>query len=75
MLGRMAQLSNARFYRATNLRELQNIYREIDRLEKTEVTLSRSTTFTPLFQWPLLAAAALLGLELLLASTRYRRVP
>ncbi len=75
VLGRMAQLSNGRFYRATNLRELQGIYREIDRLEKTEVTLSRSTTFTPLFQWPLLAAAALLGLELLLAATRYRRVP
>jgi Ca-activated chloride channel family protein len=75
MLGRMAQLSNGRFYRATNLRELQSIYREIDRLEKTEVTLSRSTTFTPLFQWPLLAAAALLGLELLLAATRFRRVP
>jgi hypothetical protein len=28
-----------------------------------------------LFQWPLLAAAMLLGLELLLANTRYRRVP
>jgi Ca-activated chloride channel family protein len=75
VLGRMSQLSNGRFYRATNLRELQSIYREIDRLEKTEVTLSRSTTFTPLFQWPLLAAAMLLGLELLLANTRYRRVP
>ena len=75
MLGRMSQLSGGRFYRATNLRELQSIYREIDRLEKTEVTLSRSTTFTPLFQWPLLAAAALLALELLLNSTRYRRVP
>ena len=75
VLGRMSQLSGGRFYRATNLQELQSIYREIDRLEKTEVTLSRSTTFTPLFQWPLLAAAALLGLELLLGATRYRRVP
>jgi Ca-activated chloride channel family protein len=75
MLGRMAELANGRFYRATNLRELQSIYREIDRLEKTEITLSRSTTFTPLFQWPLLAACALLALELLLGETRYRRVP
>lgn len=75
VLDRMAALADGRSYRATNLRELQSIYREIDRLEKTEVTLSRSTTFTPLFQWPLLAACALLALELLLGETRYRRIP
>jgi Ca-activated chloride channel family protein len=75
VLGRMASLSNGRSYRATNLRELQSIYREIDRLEKTEVTLSRNTTFTPLFHWPLLTAAAVLSLELLLGNTRYRRAP
>ena len=29
----------------------------------------------PLFQWPLLAAFALLAMELVLATTRYRRIP
>jgi Ca-activated chloride channel family protein len=71
----MARLSHGKFYRATNRRELQNIYNEIDRLEKTEVKLRRYVTFTPLFQWPLLAAFALLALELILSNTRYRRVP
>jgi Ca-activated chloride channel homolog len=75
VLGRMAQLSHGRFYRATNRRELQSIYNEIDHLEKTEVKLRRYTTFIPLFQWPLLAGFALLVLELILANTRYRRVP
>jgi Ca-activated chloride channel family protein len=75
VLGKMANLSNARFYRATNRRELQNIYNDIDRLEKTEVKLRRFTTYRPLFQWPLLAAFGLLGLELVLANTRFRRVP
>lgn len=75
VLGQMARLSNARSYRATNRRELQSIYNEIDRLEKTEVKLRRYVTFTPLYQWPLLAAFALLGLELVSANTRYRRVP
>ena len=75
VLGRMAALSGARFYRATNLRELQSIYDDIDRLEKTEVKLRRYTLYTPLFQWPLLAALGLLTLELVLANTRYRRVP
>ncbi len=75
VLGRMAALSKARFYRATNQRGLQTIYDDIDRLEKTEVKLRRFTTYTPLFQWPLLAGLGLLALELALANTRYRRVP
>ncbi len=75
VLGRMARISFGKFYRATNRRELEGIYNEIDRLEKTEVKMRRFTTYTPLFQWPLLAALALLGLELVLSNTRYRRVP
>jgi Ca-activated chloride channel family protein len=75
VLGEMARLAHGKFYRATNRRELQSIYNEIDRLEKTEVKLRRYTTFTPLFEWPLLAACALLAMELILANTRYRRVP
>jgi Ca-activated chloride channel family protein len=75
VLGKMAALSNAKFYRAKNRRDLQNIYNEIDQLEKTEVKLKRFTTYTPLFQWPLLAAFGLLALELILTHTRYRRAP
>jgi len=75
VLGKMAALSNAKFYRATNRRELQNIYKDIDRLEKTEVKLRRFTTYRPLFQWPLLAAFGLLALELVLSNTRFRRIP
>ncbi|HEY9175220.1 MAG TPA: VWA domain-containing protein, partial [Verrucomicrobiae bacterium] len=75
VLNRISALSNAKSYRAKNRRELQNIYDEIDQLEKTEVTLRRYTIYTPLFQWPLLAALGLLVLETVLASTRYRRAP
>jgi Ca-activated chloride channel family protein len=75
VLSKMSSLSNAKSYRATNRRELQRIYDEIDRLEKTEVKLRRLTTYRPLFQWPLLAAFGLLAVELLLAHTRLRRVP
>jgi Ca-activated chloride channel family protein len=75
VLGKMAALSNAKFYRATNRRELESIYKDIDRLEKTQVKLRRFTTYRPLFQWPLLAAFGLLALELVLSNTRFRRVP
>ena len=75
VLGKIADLSGAEFYRATNRRQLQNIYDEIDRLEKSEVKLKRQVTYQPLFQWPLLAALGLLAMELILSNTRYRRVP
>ena len=75
VLEKIAALSRANFYRATNRRELQAIYNHIDRLEKTEVKLKRYATYRPLFQWPLLAALGLLAVELTLAYTRYRRVP
>jgi Ca-activated chloride channel family protein len=75
VLGKMSALSRGKFYRATNRRELQRIYNEIDRLEKTQIKLRRFTTYRPLYQWPLLAAFGLLALELALANTRLRRVP
>lgn len=75
VLGKMAGLSGGHAYRATNARELQNIYNQIDRLEKTEVKLRRFTTYETLFHWPLLAALGLLAVELILANTRFRRVP
>jgi Ca-activated chloride channel family protein len=71
----MSALSRGKFYRATNRRELQRIYNEIDRLEKTEIKLRRFTTYRPLYQWPLLAAFGLFALEMGLANTRFRRVP
>jgi Ca-activated chloride channel family protein len=75
VLGKMATLSGGHFYRATNQRELQNIYNQIDHLEKSEVKLRRYATYEPLFKWPLLAALGLLALEVILANTRFRRVP
>jgi Ca-activated chloride channel family protein len=75
VLGKMAALSGGQFYRATNQRELQNIYNQIDGLEKSQVKLRRFATYQPLFQWPLLAALALLAVEVILSNTRYRRVP
>jgi len=75
VLGKMASVSGGKFYRATNQRELQNIYNQIDHLEKSEVKLRRYATYQPLFEWPLLGALGLLALELILSNTRFRRVP
>jgi Ca-activated chloride channel family protein len=75
VLGKMSEISRGKAYVAVNRRQLAGIYDEIDQFEKTEVRLRRFTTFTPLFQWPLLTAFALLGIEVFLSNTRFRRVP
>jgi Ca-activated chloride channel homolog len=75
VLGKMSDLSGGQFYRATNQRELQSIYNQIDHLEKSEVKLRRFATYEPLFEWPLLAALGFLTLEIILANTRFCRVP
>jgi Ca-activated chloride channel homolog len=75
VLGKMAALSGGQFYRATNQRQLRTIYDQIDQLEKSPVKLRRFATYQPLFEWPLLAALALLALEIILSNTRFRRVP
>lgn len=75
VLGRIAQLSRGRFYRATNRRALQSIYDEIDRLEKSKIKFRRYATYEPLYQWPLLAMFGLMAAELILSNTRFRRVP
>lgn len=75
VLAKMAQLANGRSYTATNRQELESIYDDIDRLERTEVKLKHHRTYTPLYVWPLAAAFLLLLIEQVLAHTRYRRIP
>ena len=71
----MARMTRGKNYRATNQAELAKIYDDINRLEKSDVKLRRYTEHTALFQWPLLAALGILGAELILAATLWRRVP
>ena len=75
VLEKMAKMTGGKSYTATNLQELSTVYADIDRLEKTEVKLKQHRTYTQLFTIPLLAAFALLLVELVLANTRFRRLP
>jgi len=75
MLEKVAQEADGRYFRATNVQELSQIYEEIDRLEKTEVKLPETLSFQDLHARLLLPAAALFALELLLSSTWLLRIP
>ena len=75
MLQEIADISNARFYRATDTEGLRNIYAEINALEKSEVEVLLFTRNRELLGWLLVPALALLALDLVLSHTIFRKVP
>ncbi|MFQ5559094.1 MAG: VWA domain-containing protein [Nitrospinota bacterium] len=74
-LKKIAAETGANYYRATNLEELQNIYDEIDSLEKVEIKTKYYMNYQELFPWFLYPALLLFGAEVLLEKTVFRRFP
>ena len=74
-LNDIANATDGKFYRATNTRELQQIYREIDQLEKTKLNVKQYSKRYEAYQPFAFAAIMLLLLELLLRVTIFRRIP
>ncbi|MEE9334784.1 MAG: VWA domain-containing protein [Granulosicoccaceae bacterium] len=61
----IAEISGGKYFRARNQRELQNIYKEIDRLEPNEVQTDDFRRVTELYVWPLAFALLLFIVYLL----------
>ena len=74
-LGDIAHATDGKFFRATNTRELQQIYKEIDQLEKTKLNVKQFSKRYEAYQPFALAAILVLLLELLLRVTIFRRIP
>lgn len=74
-LGQIAATTNGEFYRATNTRELHNIYKEIDKLEKTKFSVTKFSKRYEAYQIFALGAFVALLLELLLRVTVFRKLP
>ena len=70
-----ADLTDGRYFRATDRASLEEIYAEIDALETTEMEVEQFTRYGELFHFPLLAGLALLLLEITLARTVLRKIP
>mgnify|MGYP002624110659 CR=1 FL=1 len=74
-LSDIAAATDGDFYRATNNRELQNIYKEIDKLEKSKLNVKKFSKKFEAYQPFALAAVLLLLLEILLRITVFRKLP
>ncbi len=74
-LQKIADKTGGKYYRADNAEKFQQIYAEIDKLEKTEAVIKKFAQHTELFPWFVAAGLAILLLELSLGQTVYRRLP
>lgn len=74
-LRKIAAKTGGKYYRADNAEKFQQIYEEIDKLEKTEATVNKFTEFKELFQWLAAFGLGLLLVELVLGQTAFRRLP
>ena len=74
-LEEIASVTNGHFYRATNTGELKQIYKDIDKLEKTKMDVKKFSKHYDNFQPFVLAALIVLLLEILLRTTILRRIP
>jgi Ca-activated chloride channel homolog len=71
----VARETGGTFYRATDTDSLHKIYEQINRLEKTAVTVQKFEHYDELYSWALIPSVAFLGLGLGLQHSRFRRLP
>jgi Ca-activated chloride channel family protein len=74
-LQKIAEKTGARYFRATDTDSLREIYREIDRLEKTKIEERGYVRYRELFHLFLIPALIILTAEIALGRTYLRRLP
>jgi Ca-activated chloride channel family protein len=74
-LKKIADITGGQFYRATDTKSLNQIFEQIDKLEKSTVELSQYTQYRELFPWLLGAAMGVLTVYTLLGQTVGRKLP
>ncbi len=75
MLQSIANLTGGKFYRAQDAQALEDIYKTIDKLEKTEIKTTNYYRYHELFRNVLILALLLLLVEISLANTRFMKIP
>lgn len=71
----IAEMTDGRYFHATDLDSLREIYAEIDLMEKSEVEMEVRRLYTDVYPYPLAVALLFLAIELTLLLTRSRRLP
>ena len=75
VLTEIADITGGRYFRATNESSLEEIYAEIGELEKTRIEVKHYTRYKELFVNYLLLAIGFILVEIVLANTKFRKIP
>ncbi len=71
----LAETTGGRYFNAQNTQALEDVYAEIDRLEKTVSEGRLYTEYRELYQYAMFPGLGLVLLEIVLACTRFRSLP
>lgn len=71
----IAQKTGGRYFRATDAKGLVQIYRQIDQLERTQITELRYLTYNQWYSVFVWSALAMIGCSGLLTESFFRRLP
>lgn len=74
-LKEIAKITGATYFRATNTKGLAEIYETINKMETTEVKVKEYMEYDELFAIFLIPGLLLLLAEVVLANTRFRKIP
>ena len=74
-LREVAQIAGGQFYRATDTKSLEQIFRDIDKLEKTTVSVKKYQQYRDLFPACIVAGCGLLVAQILLSQTIWKKLP
>ena len=74
-LKKISAMTDAKYFRATNLESLKDIYEQIDLLEKSKVRVLDHSKYTELFHYFLIPGILLLVAEIIISNSALRRIP
>lgn len=74
-LREMAKIADGKFFRATDTKSLEQIYNDIDKLEKSTVSVKKYQQYRDLFPVCLMTGCGLLLAQILLSQTIWKKLP
>ncbi len=74
-LKEVCKIAEGQFFRATDTKSLEQIFSDIDKLEKTTLTVKKYQQYRDLFPACIMAGAGLLIAQLLLSQTIWKKLP
>jgi Ca-activated chloride channel family protein len=74
-LKEVAKIANGLFFRATDTESLEAIYRDIDKMEKSTVKVTKYQQYRDLFPICIMSGAGLLIAQVLLSQTVWKKLP